>query len=302
MIQVIDYMKKDINKTYPIKRLLSEEFPVTLAEIPQPPKKLSFRGVMPDSTLTYLTVVGSRHYSPYGEHVTHTLIAGLRGYPVVIVSGLAMGIDTIAHQTALSNNIPTISFPGSGLDWDVLSPSENRNLAEQILESGGALISEFNDTQNGAPWTFPQRNRLMAGLARATLLIECTEKSGTLITARLALDYNRDLLVVPGSIFGESSTGSNKLLRQGAVPITCVEDLIEALGFSQSENPSAKTAELANCSPNERAVLELLRNNSLSRDDIINSMELSVAETNSILSIMEIKGLIIERFGEMWRN
>lgn len=295
-------MKQDINKKYPIKRLPPEEFPLVLTEIPQPPKKLSFRGTMPNSALTYLTVVGSRHYSPYGEHVTHTLISGLRGYPVVIVSGLAMGIDTIAHDTALVNEIPTISFPGSGLDWDAISPSENKKLAERILESGGALISEFNDNQLGAPWTFPQRNRLMAGLAQATLLIECTEKSGTLITARLALDYNRDLLVVPGPIFGEGSMGTNKLLRQGATPITCIEDLIEALGFSKIENPDVHTALLANCSPNEKKVFELLKNGSLLRDDLIESLDLPIADSNATLSIMEVKGLIVERYGEMWRN
>lgn len=285
-----------------IRDMSSDEFPESLFEIPEPPKQLRIRGKMPEATYTFLTIVGSRRYSNYGEQVCRTLIKGLRGYPVVIVSGLAMGIDTLAHQTAIENNILTVAFPGSGLDWNNLYPSANRNLAKQILDGGGALISELKDTQTGAIWTFPRRNRLMAGISKATLVIESTNKSGTLITARLALDYNRDLLAVPGPIFNENSEGTNGLLRQGAVPITSTKDLLEALGFSETQNNEQKLQEISDCSTEEKNILILLSNGPLSRDDLIRATNMSTSEANTTISVMEIKGLIIERLGEIWRN
>lgn len=293
---------QDINETYPITIIHPDKIPLALLEIPEPPKELRIRGTLPDETFTFLTVVGSRRYSNYGEQVCRTLIAGLRGYPVVVVSGLAMGIDTLAHQTALENKIITIAFPGSGLNWKNLYPGINRGLAEKILESGGALISELKDDQPGAIWTFPRRNRLMAGIARATLIVESTDKSGTLITARLALDYNRDLLAVPGAIFNETAKGTNGLLRQGAVPITCVKDLLDSLGLIETTPGDEKLAELADCSPEEKQILILLSNGPLSRDDLIRATNLPTNETNTILSVMEIKGLIVEKLGEIWRN
>ena len=293
---------QNIDETYPITIIHPDKIPEALLEIPEPPKELRMRGTLPDETYTFLTVVGSRRYSNYGEQVCRTLIAGLRGYPVVIVSGLAMGIDALSHQTALENNITTIAFPGSGLNWKNLYPGINRRLAEKILESGGALVSELKDDQPGAIWAFPRRNRLMAGIAKATLVIESTDKSGTLITARLALDYNRDLLAVPGAIFNETARGTNGLLRQGATPITCVQDLLEALGFAEIKQSETKTAELANCSPEEKQILILLSNGPMSRDDLIRATNMQTNETNSLLSVMEIKGLVVEKLGEIWRN
>lgn len=299
---ILYFIMQDIDETYPITIIHPDNIPEALLEIPEPPKELRVRGTLPDETFVFLTVVGSRRYSNYGEQVCRTLIAGLSGYPVVVVSGLAMGIDTLAHQTAIENNITTIAFPGSGLHWKNLYPGINRNLAEKILQSGGALVSELKDDQPGAIWTFPRRNRLMAGIAKATLVIESTDKSGTLITARLALDYNRDLLTVPAAIFNETAKGTNGLLRQGATPITCVKDLLEALGLGEMEQDETKTAELANCNPEEKQILILLSNGPMSRDDLIRVVNIPTSEINSLLSIMEIKGLIIEKLGEIWRN
>ena len=129
------------------------------------------------------------------------LIEGLRGYPIVIVSGLAYGADAAAHRAALEVGLPTVAVPGSGLDWDILYPRANVGLAREILKAGGALLSEEEPETKAADWTFPKRNRVMAGLSRATLIIEAKELSGSLITARLTVEYNRELLVVPGSIF-----------------------------------------------------------------------------------------------------
>ena len=288
----------------PIKKLSPKEFPPTLLEIPQPPKTLYLQGNLPDSNQhIFLAVVGSRKYSTYGKEVCEKLIQGLAGYPIVIVSGLALGIDTIAHQSALRNNLLTLAIPGTGLDHRVLYPSINRQLANKILLAGGCLLSESEPTERATIWSFPKRNRLMAGLAQATLIIEATEKSGTLITARLALDYNRDVLAVPGSIFSPSSIGTNKLIRQGATPILTSADILEALHLEVEPPTENKQQKLfANLSAPEKKIVELLKTEPLSRDELIRQTKLSTSEGNSILMILEIKGLIKESGGEIRLN
>ena len=181
-------------------QLAPPDFPPLLREIPQSPKQLYVRGTLPSFDVPWLAVVGSRACTAYGERALKYLIEGLRGYPVVIVSGLAYGIDALAHKAAMDAGLATVAVPGSGLDWDVLYPRAHVGLAREILASGGALLSEFNPDMRATDYSFPQRNRIMAGLCRATLVIEAKEKSGSLITAKLAAEYNRDLLVVPGSI------------------------------------------------------------------------------------------------------
>lgn len=214
---------------FPIEKL---PIPEPLLHIPQPPKKLSVRGVFPNiQKHTFLTVVGPRKYTNYGEDACRTLIAGLKGYPIVIVSGLAHGIDRISHEAALNTGLLTVAFPGSGLNDKVLYPKTQYQLAMQILESGGALVSEFEPDFPATLWSFVRRNRLMAGLSTATLIIEAQHKSGTRVTARLATEYNRDVLAVPGNIFSKNSEGTNELIRLGATPVTSSQDILEALGF-----------------------------------------------------------------------
>lgn len=197
------------------------------------PKQIRVRGTLPNTTTyKWLAVVGARHHSLYGKLVCEQLIAGLAGYPIIIVSGLAHGIDTIAHITALNHGITCVAFPGSGLDQSVLYPRRNFYLAEKILRSGGCLLSEYDDYQKTAHWIFPMRNRLIAGCAQATLIIECTNESGTRITAKLATEYNRDVLAVPGNINHQLSEGPNELIKLGAIPITSSEDILYALGIT----------------------------------------------------------------------
>jgi len=286
-----------------MKKLTPKDFPVPLREIPQTPKTLYIEGNLPDiGQHIFLAVVGSRKYSNYGREVCEKLIEGLAGYPIVIVSGLALGIDTIAHQSALRAGLLTIAIPGSGLDPRVIYPSINRQLAKKILEAGGCLLSESEPTERATIWSFPKRNRLMAGLCQATLIIEATEKSGTLITARLALDYNRDVLAVPGSIFSPSSIGTNKLIKQGATPILTSADILEALHL-EVEPPSDRQQELfADLSTAEKKIIGLLKVEPLSRDEIIRQVNLSTSEGNSVLMILEIKGIIKESGGEIFLN
>lgn len=275
--------------------LKPEQFPKLLKEIPDPPKQLYIKGELPEGDTKFLCVVGSRRYSPYGKEVCEELISGLSGYDIVIVSGLALGIDSIAHRSALSAGLRTIAIPGSGLNENVLYPSSHRMLAKKIVESGGALISEFEPDAEATVYTFPQRNRIMAGMSHAILVIEAVEKSGTLITARLALDYNRDVLTVPGSIFSKSSFGPHSLIRLGSTPITTSADILEALNIEEGDRKQVSHGPL---SKSEQIVLKLL-DSPLERDTLISKLNMKISEANVLISLMEIKGLLIERLGEI---
>ncbi|HLP86558.1 MAG TPA: DNA-processing protein DprA [Candidatus Paceibacterota bacterium] len=281
-----------------IYKLKPEQFPKPLLEIPQPPKTLYIRGKLPDPNMVYLAVVGSRKYTSYGKDICEKLIRGLKGYPIVIVSGLALGIDSIAHQAALDSGLITMSFPGSGLDNSVLHPRTNIRLAQKIVDSGGCLISELEPSWKATLYSFPQRNRLMAGISKAVLIIEAEDKSGTLITARMALDYNRDVLAVPGSAFSSNSNGTNNLIKQGATPVTKSEDVLIALGFEVEKPQLTDKEKYADCSKEEMKIIDLLREPK-ERDDLIRESGMDTAKANALLSIMEIKDLIKEELGEI---
>ena len=288
---------------YQIEKITPKKFPPALLEIPQSPKELFVAGKIPDpEKYIFLTIVGSRHYSAYGREVCEKIVSGLAGQPIMIVSGLALGIDTIAHQSALEAGLITVAFPGSGLNQKVLYPSANRRLAEKIIENGGALVSEYQPDQIATLYTFPQRNRLMAGLSRATLIIEAGQKSGTLITARLATEYNRDVLAIPGSVFSPNSYGPNWLIKQGATPITEAEDILKHFSLKQESFDFDSAEKLADLSPSEKKIVELLRIEPLPRDELVFKAKVSASEANTVLSIMEIKGLIKESLGEFHLN
>ena len=171
-----------------ITKLPKNKFPKALLEIPQPPEDLWIIGELPSENLICLCVVGSRRNTAYGREACEKIIAGLKGYPIVIVSGFAMGIDTIAHKKALQVGLKTLVFPGSGLSDEAMYPKSNVRLIREVVEKGGCLISEFEPDFKATQWSFPMRNRLMAGISKAVLIIEAQEKSGTLITARLTTE------------------------------------------------------------------------------------------------------------------
>ena len=275
-----------------------KEIPEPLGEIPQPPKTLYIRGKLPSLEKIYIAVVGSRKHTSYGKDICEKLIRGLKDYPIVIVSGLAIGIDSIAHKTALEVGLSTVSFPGSGLDNNALHPRQNVKLAQEIIEKGGCLISEMEPSHKATLYSFPQRNRLMAGISKAVLIIEAEERSGTLITARMALDYNRDVLAVPGSAFSSNSNGTNWLIKQGATPVTESEDILLALGFNIEKPKLSDKEKYADCGKDEMKIIELLRE-PMSRDELIRASGLPISTANALLSIMEIKELVKEELGEM---
>jgi len=281
---------------FPISSIKPEEISMLLPEIPECPKTLRIQGEFPVRE-KYLAVVGARKYSEYGKAVCEQLIKGLAGHSICIISGLALGIDGIAHRAALASGLATIAIPGSGLGEKVLYPSTHRGLRDSILEKGGCLISEFEDDFKATPWSFPQRNRLMAGLSHATLVIEAELKSGTLITSKYAIDFNRDVFTVPHSIFSKTSEGPHMLLRLGATPITSSADIIAGLGLKTTDTLFGKK-DYSDCSADELEVIEIL-SEARSRDEVIRMLDKPIHVSQTILAIMEIKGLIEETLGEI---
>jgi len=281
---------------YPIRTIKPKEISVLLPEIPECPKTLRIQGEFPVRE-KYLAVVGSRKYSEYGKAVCEHLIKGLAGQSICIVSGLALGIDGIAHRAALSAGLATIAVPGSGLSEKILYPSSHRGLAHVILEKGGCLISEFEDEFIATPWSFPQRNRIVVGLSHATFVIEAELKSGTLISSKYAIDFNRDVFTVPHPIFSKTSEGPHMLLRLGATPITQSADIVSALGLKTTDTLFERR-DYSDCSTDELEVVEIL-SESRSRDELIRMLDKPIHVSQTIIAIMEIKGLIEETMGEI---
>lgn len=276
-----------------------------LLELHDIPEELYIIGDIPKVTIDeygralprILTVVGSRKHTGYGKNATEKLISSLKGADVIILSGLALGIDGIAHSTALRNTITTLAIPGSGLSKKVLYPSTHVHLAEEIIASGGALISELSPDTRAAQWTFPARNRIMAALSDAVLIVEAEEKSGTLITARQALELGRDIGAVPGELFSPTSTGTHTLIREGAYIIANEDDLYALLHLPKNE---AQEKQKTIFTEDEQLILNLLIE-STEKDTLLVTSNLSFERFLTALSSLEIQGCIEETFGEVRR-
>lgn len=268
----------------------------SLLEIPEPPERLWVRGTLPVKDIKKLAVVGSRALTPYGRSACEALIRGLSGYPISIVSGLAFGADACAHRTALASGLHTIAIPGSGLNDDTIAPQTNLALAKEIERAGGALISEHSPETHARPEYFPSRNRIMAGLADAVLMIEAGEKSGTLITARLAVEYNRDLLCVPHRIDDTHGKGAHQFLRMGAELVTESAHILEALRIPQKQ----VLPTLENLRKEELCLYELLHE-PCGKNELARRSGLASALFDTALVTLELKGLIQEEYG-VWRR
>lgn len=280
-----------------IHELLPPDFPELLKEIPDAPKRLRYEGELPKKGNKLLAVVGSRKYSSYGRGACESIISGLAGSPVTIISGLALGMDSIAHRAALRVGLQTIALPGSGLDRKVLHPRSHVGLAEEIIENGGGLISEYDDTMPSGLWTFPKRNRIMAGMCHATIVIEAERRSGTLITSRLATEYNREVGCVPGPIDSPTADGPHMLIRLGAALIRDASDVLELLGLQRKdEHPTL--VDIEELSDEEKIFIKILEK-PCSRDELIRQSKLDVGTASATLSLLEIKGLIAEELGEV---
>ena len=277
--------------------LAPEEFPAALREIPQPPEQLWMMGQFPPPETKLLAVVGSRALSAYGREAATNLISGLSGYPVSIVSGLALGTDGVAHKAALQAGLHTIAVPGSGLSERAIYPRAIAALAKEILTAGGALLSEHDAEYRPQAYDFPSRNRIMVGLSHAVLIIEAGEKSGTLITARLAHEYNRDLLCVPHRIGDPHGFGAHMYLRLGAGLVTESAHILEALGIEKKKEPTKPIVSLTGA---EGTVYDILYE-PLPRDEVLRRAHLDPSDVLSALVTLELKGILKEEFGS-WRR
>ena len=281
------------------RELEKSEWPAQLLEIPQPPERLWARGVLPPEGTKLLTVVGSRAMTRYGQEACEKLITGLAGYPISIVSGLALGVDTCAHKAALSAGLHTLVVPGSGLNDDVLYPRSNRDFAQEILKAGGGLLSEYAPDTMSRVHFFPERNRLMVGLADAVLVIEAGQKSGTLITARLASEYNRDLLCIPHRIGDPHAFGPHLFIRLGATLVTEPLHILEALHIAPRETGGHMVA------PSDLDAVELVIWNMLeepkTRDEVLRGASGAAGEFLTALVALELRGLVREEFGAWHR-
>ena len=235
----------------------------------------------------------------YGQEACERLIAGLAGYPISVVSGLALGIDTCAHKAALAAGLHTLVLPGSGLDDAVLYPRSNRPFAKEILKAGGGFLSEYPPDESSRVYYFPERNRLMVGLSDAVLVIEAGAKSGTLITARLASEYNRDLLCIPHRIGDPHAFGPHLFIRLGAALVAEPLHILEALGIPPREGASQGAA------PSDLEDAELVIWNMLeepmTRDEILRGASGAAGEMLTALVALELRGLIKEEFGAWHR-
>jgi len=207
-----------------------KNYPKLLKEIYDPPQTLYVNGPLKSKEKYPLAVVGTRKVSLYGQKITRSLVKVLAQAGFTIISGLALGVDGIAHQTTLDVGGRTIAVLGSGLD--IIYPSSHQQLAQKIIESNGVIVSEYEPKSRPSKWTFPARNRIVAGMSLGTLVIEAPKKSGALITARFALEQGREVFAVPGSVYNENSAGCNLLIKMGAKPVTKPEDILEAFDLN----------------------------------------------------------------------
>jgi DNA processing protein len=281
-------MEKENVMAFSIK---DDEYPVLLKQIPDSPYIIYMKGNLECLNLPMVAIVGSRKLTEYGNRVARGFARDLANSGICVVSGLAFGVDACAHRGALDAKGKTIAVLGNSLDAESISPRTNFQLAEEILENGGLLISEFPIKTNADTWTFPSRNRIMAGMSLGTLIVEAATKSGSLITANLALDYNRDVYAVPGQIFSPQSEGTNALIKAGAKMVTSCADILEELKIEQITKPRVQTAPIK-LSGDEEKVHSVLSHESVHIDRIGKLTKLETATVSGVLAILEIKGLI----------
>jgi len=248
-----------------------------------PPPVLYIKGNIPTDR-TYLSIVGTRGMTSYGEQVTSYLIKKLAAYKICIASGLARGIDMTAHINAVNNGIPTVAILGYG---QYTVPFHLIGICNKIIENG-ALISEYPPHLKAQKYYFPLRNRIISGISKATLVIEAGEKSGALITAKYALDQGREIMAIPGNIYQEKSIGTNRIIGEGSASLVAsFNDILDVLGIDKKDGSLAELASL-----NQKSVLDALSREPLSRAQLIKKTKLSPQEINVVLTELEIESYV----------
>jgi DNA processing protein len=272
-------------------------YPKMLREIKDPPKKLYFKGDWDESIFeNCLSVVGSRRITTYGKTITNNLISQIANAGITIVSGFMFGVDAYSHRAAVEAGRRTIAVMPCGID--VIHPAYQKDLYEAILENNGLILSELKGNHPPAAWTYPRRNRIVAGLSQATLVVEAAEKSGTLITANLTREYNRKLFAVPGPLTSKTSIGTAKLIKEGAEIVTSADDILKFF------NMTKKAGNILNNKLDslEQRILEQLDYESLEVDSLARALNISVSDLGKALSLMEIKGILFKERGKYHVN
>ncbi|MFA5954332.1 MAG: DNA-processing protein DprA [Patescibacteria group bacterium] len=265
-------------------------YPSRLKEIYDAPVVLFYSGALPTTNELALAIVGTRRFSQYAKTVTLQLTRALARSNIVIVSGLARGIDGLVHEATLEVGGRTTAVLGSSIREADIYPGEHRNLASRIVRTGGLILSEYPPGVGPAKHHFPARNRIIAGLTKGTLVIEAPERSGALITARQALEYNREVMAVPGPIFEPNSVGGNDLIKLGARVVTSVDDILEALQLERTQPQPTRT--INTLSTSEQTVLAALTKQPLHIDELCNRTALTLTELLSTMSMLEMKDFV----------
>ncbi len=266
-------------------------YPRYLREIPNPPPVLFVRGELLERDQWAIAVVGTRRLTSYGRQVTQQLVAGLVRHQVTIISGLARGIDALAHKAALEAGGRTIAVLGSGLDR--IYPPENKKLATQIPDGHGAVVTEYALGVKPDAKNFPPRNRVISGMSLGVVVVEAGDRSGALITADFAVDQNREVFAVPGNINSPASRGTNRLIQQGAKLVSGIEDILEELNLAQIPEKAAVQMALPE-SAEESLLLSLLSHQPTHIDELTRDAGLPSAQVSSTLTLMELKGMVLQ--------
>ncbi len=281
-----------------ILRLHSAEYPPQLAEIPTPPPLLYLHGSVETLHTPQLAMVGSRNPSAGGLDNARAFATHLAGVGLTITSGLALGIDAACHAGALEAGGRSVAVMGTGLDR--VYPARHRDLAHEIVSRGGALLSEFPIGTGPRPENFPRRNRLISGLSLGTLVIEAAPRSGSLTTARHALEQGREVFAIPGSIHNPLARGCHALIRQGAKLVETASDVLEELGIymeTAAADPPAPPVEAAGLTPDQAQLLDYMGYDTVSIDQLVVRSGLTAAALSSMLLILELEGRVISQAG-----
>jgi len=265
-----------------------KEYPKLLKEIKNAPEILYYRGSLPQVEPRGFAIVGTRRYSHYGKQAALEIAGDLAEAGLTIVSGLAPGIDTFCHLATIERKQKTIAVLGTGLDEKSIYPKSNLKLARKIIETGGCLISEYPPGSRGTKFTFPQRNRIIAGLSVGVLVVEAKERSGALITAQWALKYKRKVFAIPGSIYSSNSRGCHFLIKNGAKLVENANDILAELSLPNIKRGGYISGESAE----ENLILGTLKEGALGIDNIIEKTKLPAATVASTVAILEIKSKI----------
>jgi DNA processing protein len=295
-----------------------------IGQMPDPPKELYLEGntnLLSSSEYIYVCIVGPRKASSYGQDVTKYIIEHLKNMNIITVSGAAYGIDGIVHSLSIDYSIPTIAVPGSGIDDEVFYPRAHLDLKHKILENGGLIMNEFNPLSCASPWSFPVRNRVMAGMSHLTIVIEAEQSSGTLITAHLATDYGREVVAVPGSIYSNTSRGTHELISKGATILTSLDTLTEVLTtiatnnsielWKESVDVETLTAQISTTNKEEhihsslgekeKEILSCVQSfpEGVTKEHIAKTLSLNNMDVSIYVTILELHGLVKMSLGRV---